>query len=361
MRVRQLDRVFEPRGREWVLAADVDEALLGTRRVAGDRERLQDGERIVLHQDPVLERAGLGFVGVADEVVGLDRLLRDRLPLHTCGERRAAPPLELRVLELGDHALGTELDRPPERLVATVRPVVIERRRIDDADPAEQSELLARAVGLRRDVRDLRAAHHRPGTAVQERVEPFDRDRAERHVPRAGALQERRRRALAHPEAGASKDLLGTDLSDHLVDHALGTRDLARDVVAQVQDRRRARFDREHRVERRDAVGLGGRDREALARVAETAGTDPARARLQRMQDGEQQVALLPGLVPAPSHTPVRLGPFPTRPARGRRAEDRVDGGAFVVAGEVVGEDEVHGGARPPPTRRSCRSGPRSP
>jgi hypothetical protein len=52
------------------------------------------------------------------------------------------------------------------------------------------------------------------------------------------------------------------------------------------------------------------------------------------MKDGEQQMALIPRLVPAPSHAPVRLGPFPTGPARARRAEDRVDGGAFVVAGE---------------------------
>ena len=36
-------------------------------------------------------------------------------------------------------------------------------------------------------------------------------------------------------------------------------------------------------------------------------------------------------------------------------------GAAFLVAGEGVGEDEVHGGARPPPIRRFSRSGPRSP
>jgi hypothetical protein len=32
------------------------------------------------------------------------------------------------------------------------------------------------------------------------------------------------------------------------------------------------------------------------------------------------------------------------RPTRRRGAEDGVDGGAFVVAGERVGQDEIHGG-----------------
>src|SRR4029450_7237933 len=97
-----------------VLAADVDEPLLRSRGVAGDGERLEDSERIMLHEHPILERAGLGLVRVADEVVRSDRLFRDRLPLHTGGERSAPAAEELRVLELADHALRTELHRPPE-------------------------------------------------------------------------------------------------------------------------------------------------------------------------------------------------------------------------------------------------------
>src|SRR5207344_2386605 len=56
--VRLVDRVLEPRGRLWVLAADVDEPALRAGRVAGDRQRLEHGERVVLHQHAVLERAG---------------------------------------------------------------------------------------------------------------------------------------------------------------------------------------------------------------------------------------------------------------------------------------------------------------
>jgi hypothetical protein len=196
---------------------------------------------------------------------------------------------------------------------------------------------------------------------VQERIEPLDRHRAEGHALVTRRLQECRRRSFAHAETRAPEHLLGTALADGLLDHIVGARDLAGDVVAQVQDRRRTWFDREHRVERRDAVGLGGRDREALARIAESARADPARARLQRVQDREQQVALAAGLVPASCHAPVRLGPLAARPTGARGTEHRIHGRAFVVAGESVGEDQVHGGATPPPTRRSSRSGPRSP
>ena len=73
-----------------VLAPDVEEPLLRPGREAGDRQRLDHRERVVLHQDAVLEGAGLGLVRVADEVVRAHRLLRDRLPLHARGN--AAPP-----------------------------------------------------------------------------------------------------------------------------------------------------------------------------------------------------------------------------------------------------------------------------
>ena len=126
VRVGLLDRAFEHRGRVRVLAPDVDEPLLGTRGVPGDRQGFEHGERVVLHQHPVLERTGLGLVGVADEVVGSNGLLRDRLPLHPGGERRAATPEELGVLHLADHALLTELHRPTKRLVAAVGSVVVE-------------------------------------------------------------------------------------------------------------------------------------------------------------------------------------------------------------------------------------------
>ena len=59
-----------------------------------------DGERIALQEDPVLERPRLGLVGVADQVVGLGRLRRHRRPFSPRRERRAAATDQSRVGDL---------------------------------------------------------------------------------------------------------------------------------------------------------------------------------------------------------------------------------------------------------------------
>ena len=88
-----------------VLAAQVDVAVAAVGRERGDRHRLDHRERVALHHDAVLECPGLGLVGVADQVVGMSRLLGDRLPLDAGRERGAAAAHQARVLDLADHAL----------------------------------------------------------------------------------------------------------------------------------------------------------------------------------------------------------------------------------------------------------------
>ena len=320
-----LDRVLEPRGRERILAADVEEALLGAGREPGDRQRLDDRERILLHQHAVLERAGLGLVGVADEVVRPDGLLATASHFTPGGERRAAPPEELRVLDLADHALGTELDRPPQRLVAAVRPIVVERRRIDDADPRGATGASRASLGLRRDVPCLRTAHRRPRPAVEERIETLDRDRAERDVARRPEPLERAPPARARTSRGTGSACTCSEPASAGATSSI--RRLARPSTLHAMSshtwthRRRPWFDREHRVEGRDAVGLGGRHRQPLADVAQAAGADPPRARLQRVQRRGAAGAA----ARAPRGRRERRGPrasivrSPPRPARGRR------------------------------------------
>jgi hypothetical protein len=143
-----LDRVLDPLVCERVLGAHVDERLDGAGRVTRDRDRLDEGERIALHQDAVLERSRLRFVGVADDVVRLSRLPGDRLPLDARGEGRTAAAEQVGVLELADHGLGTELACPPQLLESAGRDVGVERRRVDARpDAAEQAQ--GRVAGLR--------------------------------------------------------------------------------------------------------------------------------------------------------------------------------------------------------------------
>ena len=80
-RPRRVDGVLEPLGGQRILAAHVDESLLAPGREGGDRHRLDEAERVAFHDDPILERARLGLVGVADQVVRPHRLVRDGVPL----------------------------------------------------------------------------------------------------------------------------------------------------------------------------------------------------------------------------------------------------------------------------------------
>ncbi len=106
------DRVADPRLGQRVLAADVEVALLAPDRERLDRHRLDDRERVALHEHAILERAGLGLVGVADEVVRLGRLGGDGGPLAAGREGRAAAAHEPRRGHLLDDAVGADRDGP---------------------------------------------------------------------------------------------------------------------------------------------------------------------------------------------------------------------------------------------------------
>ena len=88
--VRLLDRPLQDLRRLRVLAADVDVAGVGLHRPAADRAPLDELVRVVLHEEPVLERARLGLVGVADQVLGLSWSLG--MKLHLRPAEKPAPP-----------------------------------------------------------------------------------------------------------------------------------------------------------------------------------------------------------------------------------------------------------------------------
>ena len=148
------DRARQPLRGQRILAANVDVALLAAGGVAGDGHRLDDGERILLHEDAVLERAGLRLVGVADEVVGTDGGLGDGLPLAARRKGGSPAPDELRVDDLAQDSLGAQLHGPAQGLVAALGAIVVEARGIDVADAAQQPQpglaKLGQSVGSRR-------------------------------------------------------------------------------------------------------------------------------------------------------------------------------------------------------------------
>ena len=108
------------------LAVHVVVAAHAAHRVGGDRHALDQRMRVVAHDVAVLERAGLAFVGIADEILLALVLLRHEAPLEAGGKARAAAAAQRRLLHFGDHGrrrnlLGEDL---LQRLVAAARDVV---------------------------------------------------------------------------------------------------------------------------------------------------------------------------------------------------------------------------------------------
>ena len=138
----------DPRLGQRVLAADVEVALLGARRVAGDRHRLDDRERVLLEQGPILERPGLRLVGVADEVVGPGRLRRDRGPLAAGRERGPAATDELGRGDLVDHRAAAPA-RAPGRAPGSRRWRDTSSRLVGSTRPIRREQPEPRRAGLR--------------------------------------------------------------------------------------------------------------------------------------------------------------------------------------------------------------------
>ena len=297
-------------GRPRVLAPHVDPSVRAARGVRGDRHRLDHRERIALHQHPVLERAGLGLVGVADEVVGVDRLTGDGLPLAPGRERRAAAADEPGISDLADHRRRTDRQRPAQRLVPTGGAVGVEVRRVSGTDAGEQAQR-PRPRGELRHGGGHRGLVLRP-VAVDAPAHGHGGRRSQ-HLPArrlAGLDDERGGRPFADPEARRRVSAGG---QVGLGQPAAGATD---EVDADVDLPGRPLDRGEQGVERGHPVDVGGRDVEPLGEVVDRPAADPADAVVDGVERRQQQVALRPELAARPAR---RGGPQDP----GRRGERR--------------------------------------
>ena len=125
LRAHLLERRHEHLELALVLAADVDEDVLGLDRARRDQAALEEPERDAQHDLAVLEGAGLRLVGVDDEVVGPRDLLRlrEEAPLAAGREERAAAAAQAGRVQLLDQRVGlivralAERGEPADRLV----------------------------------------------------------------------------------------------------------------------------------------------------------------------------------------------------------------------------------------------------
>ena len=332
---RRGDGASSALGRQRVLAPDVDVAALAAGGVGRDGHRLDEGEGVLLHEDTVLEGPGLGLVGVADEVVRARRLLATASHLRPAGKGGAAAALELR----GERPRGSRprvrarrpAGAPRSRRARGSRRGSRDRRGrrgAGDAGRRARRVLRLRGGGEPARLTPSRQLPLRPkgGEGWREggivtSVRGRDDVIGSRPRPRT---EPGRRRALAEPEARRRPHAClarAACPSEFASSSAGAARQPAGDVVAHVHDRLRLRLDREHRVERRDAVGVGRRDGEALADVVERAGRDPADARLGGPERREQQMPARARRVAADGDVAFRLR------ARVRRRPSRWSGG----------------------------------
>ncbi len=145
--VAMSDRLAHGGDRVRVLGADVDVALGGAHRDAGDGHALDEAERIAFHQHAVGEGAAVAFIRVAADVFLLGPGIQDRLPFDAGRETRAAAAAQPRGGDLGDDVGRLHGDRLGEAGEAAVRAVVRNRQRIGDAAARERQPLLVLEIG----------------------------------------------------------------------------------------------------------------------------------------------------------------------------------------------------------------------
>ena len=124
------DRALEDLGAVDELAADVDEGLLGLDGPRGDRDAFQHLVRVLVDDLAVLVGAGLGFVGVDDEVSGLARLTVEELPLHAGREAGAAAAAQAGDFDFLADFVGLEGDGFLEGFVTAVAQVAVDIDRV---------------------------------------------------------------------------------------------------------------------------------------------------------------------------------------------------------------------------------------
>src|SRR3954463_9744597 len=138
--LRLRDRLLEPGGLQVVLTADVDERARGADDVRRDDHALDEHVRRLLHELAVLEGAGLGLVGVADEVL-VHRALGQEGRLLAHREAGATPAADPRAVELGEDVLAAHPERLAQRGVAAAALVDRDLMKIRLVDVLEQEEV----------------------------------------------------------------------------------------------------------------------------------------------------------------------------------------------------------------------------
>ncbi len=131
-----------------IFGADIDVAVGGAHRDAGNGHAFDQHEGIAFHDHAVGEGAGIAFVGVADDVFLLRWGVGHRAPFDAGGEARAAAAAQAGGDDLLDDGFRPDGERLLKPLVTAMRFVIFEAARIDDAAILEGEPRLALEPGI---------------------------------------------------------------------------------------------------------------------------------------------------------------------------------------------------------------------
>ena len=286
------ERPLEHLGLLGVLAADIDEGAPRAGRIGGDHDPLDQHVGGLLHQFAVLERARLGLVGVAHEVL-LDRAVRQEGDLLAHGEARAAAAAQPRSFQLREHLLGSHGECLAQRLVSTPTRIHLERGEPRLVDAAQEQLVRAPLGACGRPAHELPGGQHgatraqvleQPGRIVYVKrpdVHPIGRDHR-RDVARSQALE----RPHVHVAAIACRHA-------HRLQQRVGSAQRAGDVRAHVHAVTPGGGGLEHVVERGQRLQVGRRHAHHAGDLLERLRGAPAVHALRRGERGQRRRARL--------------------------------------------------------------------
>src|SRR5579864_8415978 len=137
-----LDRAIQTMNRERILGAHVDDSFGCAHDVPANDHSFQKRVRVAFNLVAIHVSAGVAFIGIADDVLGLGFRLGEELPLVAGKISGAATAAQLRGLDLLDHGSRVGVDQNfIELLISTDCDVFLNVVRVDDA-AVPQNDLL---------------------------------------------------------------------------------------------------------------------------------------------------------------------------------------------------------------------------
>ena len=146
--MRLCDGLFQNLRREGEFFAHVDVGKLGTHSEAGNRHAFDQLMRILMHDVPVLEGAGFGFVRVADQIDWLGIRGRNEAPLYTGRETCTPTATQAAGFDLVGDGAAIHGERLFELLIPAIFQVTFDGRIVSDSVDVLEDQALFTRMGF---------------------------------------------------------------------------------------------------------------------------------------------------------------------------------------------------------------------